>query len=130
MLRNYIKIAWRNILRYKTNSFLNILGLTIGLASVMLIALYIQNELKYDTVFKDSERIYRVNMRGKMGDNSFYAGYTPPPAGEALVNNFPEIESATRIFQPDDATIAYTQGNSPKVFNESECVSNNKINNK
>ena len=122
MLRNYIKIAWRNILRYKTNSFLNILGLTIGLASVMLIALYIQNELKYDTVFKDSERIYRVNMRGKMGDNSFYAGYTPPPAGEALVNNFPEIESATRIFQPDDATMAYTQGNSPKVFNESEIL--------
>ena len=122
MFRNYIKIAWRNILRYKTNSFLNILGLAIGLASVMLIALYIQNELKYDTVFKDSERIYRVNMRGKMGDNSFYAGYTPPPAGEALVNNFPEIESATRIFQPDDATIAYTQGNSPKVFNESEIL--------
>ena len=122
MFKNYIKIAWRNILRYKTNSILNILGLTIGLASVMLIALYIQNELKYDTAFEDSDRIYRVNMRGKMGDNSFYAGYTPPPAGEALVNNFPEIESATRIFQPDDATIAYTQGSSPKVFNESEIL--------
>ena len=74
MLRNYIKIAWRNILRYKTNSFLNILGLTIGLASVMLIALYIQNELKYDTVFKDSERIYRVNMRGKMATTVFMPG--------------------------------------------------------
>ncbi|PHQ29912.1 ABC transporter permease [Leeuwenhoekiella nanhaiensis] len=122
MLRNYIKIAWRNIIRYKTNSLLNILGLTIGLASVMLIALYIQNELSYDTAFKDADRVYRVNMKGKMGDNSFYAGYTPPPAGEALVSNFPEIESATRIYQPYNTTVAYTNGETPKAFSESEIL--------
>ncbi|MEH6656818.1 ABC transporter permease [Leeuwenhoekiella marinoflava] len=122
MLRNYIKIAWRNILRYKTNSVLNILGLAIGLVSVMLIALYIQNELSYDTQFDQAERIYRVNMKGKMGDNSFYAGYTPPPAGDALVDQFPEIESATRIYQPDNTKLAYEDAANPKVFNESEIL--------
>ncbi|MGB3776521.1 MAG: ABC transporter permease [Leeuwenhoekiella sp.] len=122
MLNNYIKIAWRNILRYKTNSVLNILGLAIGLVSVMLIALYIQNELSYDTQFDQAEQIYRVNMKGKMGDNSFYAGYTPPPAGDALVDQFPEIESATRIYQPDNTKLTYEGGTRPKVFNESEIL--------
>ncbi|MDN3596002.1 ABC transporter permease [Zunongwangia endophytica] len=122
MFKNYIKIAWRNIIRYKTNSVLNILGLAIGLVSVMLIALYIQNELSYDTQFDQAEQIYRVNMKGKMGDNSFYAGYTPPPAGDALVDQFPEIESATRIYQPDNTKLTYEGGARPKVFNESEIL--------
>lgn len=120
MIRNYIKIAWRNILRHKTNSFLNILGLAIGLTSVMLIALYIQSELSYDKSFADADRIYRVNINGKMGDNAFRAGYTPPPAGAALVDNFSEIESATRMYQPSDALMEYTAGATPKVFNETE----------
>tara|TARA_B100000408_G_scaffold66303_1_gene50770 strand:+ start:879 stop:3350 length:2472 start_codon:yes stop_codon:yes gene_type:complete len=122
MFKNYIKIAWRNILRYKTNSVLNILGLTIGLVSVILIALYIQNELDYDTQFDAAAQVYRVNMKGKMGDNAFYAGYTPPPAGEALVDQFPEIESATRIYQPDNTQLAYESTAGSKVFNESEIL--------
>ena len=122
MLKNYIKIAWRNILRYKTNSVLNILGLSIGLVSVMLIALYIQNELAYDTQFDQATQVYRVNMKGKMGDNAFYAGYTPPPAGQALVDQFPEIESATRIYQADNTKLAYTNATRSKVFNESEIL--------
>jgi len=120
MILNYLKIAWRNILRHKANSVLNILGLAIGLTSVMLIALYIQNELSYDKSFADADRVYRVNINGKMGDNAFRAGYTPPPAGAALVANFPEIESATRIYRPTNAIIEYTAGASPKVFNEAE----------
>ncbi|WBL22293.1 ABC transporter permease [Zunongwangia sp. HRR-M8] len=122
MLKNYIKIAWRNILRYKTNSILNILGLAIGLVSVILIALYIKHELSYDKRFDEASRIYRVNMKGKMGDNSFYAGYTPPPAGETLLNEFPEIESATRIYQPDNTIIENKTNNTTKTFKESEIL--------
>lgn len=120
MLRNYIKIAWRNMFRHKVNSILNILGLAIGLISVMLIALYIQSELSYDKSFADADRIYRVNINGKMGDNAFRAGYTPPPAGAALVADFPEIESATRMYQPSNALMEYAAGSTPKVFNETE----------
>ena len=100
MIRNYIKIAARNIFRHKVRSLINILGLAIGLTSVILIALFIKDELQYDKFFEDANQIYRVNVEGKMGDNEFYAGYTPPPAGATLVDNFPEIESYTRIFRP------------------------------
>lgn len=100
MIRNYIKIAVRNIFRHKASSLINVVGLAIGLTSVILIALFIKDELQYDQFFEDANQIYRVNVEGKMGDNEFYAGYTPPPAGATLVDNFPEIESYTRIFRP------------------------------
>jgi putative ABC transport system permease protein len=118
MIRNYFKIAWRNIIRYRANSIINILGLGIGLTCVILIALFIQDELSYDKFFKDSSQIYRVNIDGKMGDNSLYAGYTPPPAGEALVDNFPEVESYTRIYRPNADVIKSKTTDSEHIFNE------------
>ena len=118
MLKNYFKIAWRNIRKYRVNSLINILGLAIGLTCVILIGLYIQDELSYDRFFKDSNRIYRVNIDGKMGDNSFYAGYTPPPAGAALVENFPEVESYTRIYRPNADVVGANTKEGKVVFNE------------
>ena len=118
MLKNYFKIAWRNILKYRVNSLINILGLAIGLTCVILIGFYIQDELSYDTFFKDSDQIYRVNIDGKMGDNAFYAGYTPPPAGAALVDNFPEIESYTRIYRPNADVVEAKTKDGQLVFNE------------
>lgn len=118
MIRNYLKIAWRNILRHKFNSIINIAGLGIGLACVILIALFIKDELSYDKFFDQADRIYRVNIDGKMGDNSFYAGYTPPPAGEALTTNYPEVESYTRIYRPGVDVIEYESGDQKKIFNE------------
>lgn len=102
MFKSYLKIAWRNGLRNKTQSLINIIGLSIGLACVCLIAVYIKTELQYDQQFSDAERIFRVNLNGKMGEEEFYAGYTPPPAGKALMANFPEIERYTRIHQPGE----------------------------
>lgn len=107
MLKNYIKISWRNLTRNKVSSSINISGLAIGLACVMLIGMYIKDELSYDRSFKDADRIYRVNVDGKMGNNEFIAGHTPPPVGAALVNNFPEIESYTRIYKPGDQIVHF-----------------------
>jgi putative ABC transport system permease protein len=107
MIRNYLKIAWRNLLRNKVSSIINISGLAIGLACVLLIGIYVKDELSYDRFFKDSGRIFRVNLDGKMGNDQFMVGHTPPPAGAALVNNFPEIESYTRILLPGDEVIHY-----------------------
>ena len=70
MIRNYIKIILRNAFRYKGNSIINISGLAIGLTCVILIALYVKDELGYDRFFKDADRVYRVNINGKMGDGS------------------------------------------------------------
>jgi len=105
MIKNYIKIAWRNITRNKVNSFINIAGLAIGMACVVLIFLYVQDELKYDRFFKDADRIYQVNLDGKMGGEEFLTSNTPPPAGQALLSSFPEIETYTRIYRPGDVVV-------------------------
>lgn len=118
MFKIYLKIAFRNAFRYKGNSIINIAGLAIGLTCVILIALFINDELSYDRFFNDADQVYRVNLNGKMGDDEFYAGYTPPPAGETLVANFPEIESYTRIYRPGVNVLEYSNGSEKQIFNE------------
>ena len=67
MLRNYLKIAWRNLVNNKTFSFINIVGLAIGLACFILIALYVLDELSFDRHNRKADRIYRVNSDIKFG---------------------------------------------------------------
>ena len=107
MFKNYIKIAWRNLTRNKVSSIINISGLSIGLACVLLIGLYVKDEFGYDGFFKDANRTYRVNLNVKMGDAEVTAGHTPPPVGKSLMADFPEIESYTRIFKPGDEIIHF-----------------------
>jgi putative ABC transport system permease protein len=110
MIKTYFKIAWRNITRNKVSSFINIAGLAIGMASVILIILYVQDETQYDRFFKDADRIYQVNLNGNQDGNEFLTGNTPPPAGLALTTAFPEIESSTRIYRPGDVVVRYKEG--------------------
>lgn len=107
MFKNYIKITWRNLTRYRVSSIINISGLAIGLACVLMIGMYVKDELSYDRFFNDAGRIYRVNTHERMGEDEFVAGHTPPPAGAALLSNFPEVESYTRIFKPGDEVIHF-----------------------
>src|SRR5882672_5685236 len=102
MIKNYLKIAIRHIRRNRVNSLLNIVGLGIGMASVILIIFYVQDELSYDRFFKNADRIFEVNLDGKMGGEEGINGNTPPPVGESLMKTFPEIESYARIFRPGD----------------------------
>ena len=118
MFKNHFKVAFRNSLRHKSNSIINIAGLAIGLTCVILIALFVTDELKYDRFFKNADQIYRVNINGKMGDGEFHAGYTPPPAGLTLTENFPEIESYTRIYRPGVDILEFEGNNVKKTFNE------------
>lgn len=118
MIKNYIKIAWRNLVRNRVSSIINISGLAIGLACVFLIGMYVKDELSYDRFFKDSNRIFRVNLDGKMGNEQFIVGHTPPPAGAALVNNFPEIETYTRILKPFDEVVHYEYKGQKSSFTE------------
>ena len=110
MLKNYFKTAWRNMIRNKVSSFINITGLAIGIASVILILLYVQDELSYDRFIHQSDHIFQVNLNGNLDGNEFLTGNTPPPAGPSMVNEFPEIEASVRIYRPGDIMVRYEEG--------------------
>jgi putative ABC transport system permease protein len=98
MWRNYLLVALRNIRKYKGFSLINIAGLAIGIASCLLILLFVQSELSYDRFHDKAERIYRVGFTFHVGTNEFDAALGPCPLAEALVEDFPEVQSAARIF--------------------------------
>jgi putative ABC transport system permease protein len=121
MLKNYIKIAWRNLFRNKLNSSIHIAGLSIGMTSFILILLYVQDELKYDRFLEKNERIFQVALNGNMGDGQeFFIGKTPASVSSALVRNFPEIEYATRVYRPGDLLVR--PANEEKAFTESKVL--------
>jgi putative ABC transport system permease protein len=98
MFKNLFKIAIRNILRDKTYSFINILGLTIGITCSMFLLMYILNELSYDRYHKNADNIYRIISHIKETDNEFTWSVAQIPMAEELRNNYPEVKNAVRIF--------------------------------
>lgn len=92
MIRNYILVAFRNLLKDKLHSSVNIIGLSIGIAASILLLIYLKNELSYDSFHEKSGRIYRVWTEEKIGNKTFKNTVTPFPSGPALVENVPEIE--------------------------------------
>jgi len=98
MLKSYFKIAFRNLLRYKGFSFINIAGLAIGMACCILVALFIIDEVSYDRYNQDSERIFRVVKDFVNDDGSKLPDATTPPAiGAAIQKDIPEIEHVARL---------------------------------
>lgn len=99
MLRNYFKIAFRNLLKSKFYSFINIIGLAVGIACCLLIILFVQDELSYDKHYPHSERLYRINSDINFGGEHSQYALAPAPMAETLVEEFPEVEVAGR-FRP------------------------------
>ncbi len=97
MLLNYIKIAIRNILRNKLHSFINILGLSIGLACTILILLYVLDEFSYDRYNSKSDRIYIAET---IYNNGIASPWTAVLLGKALENEYPVVEETARIYSP------------------------------
>jgi len=97
MFKNHLKIAWRSLKRQPFFTFLNIFGLAIGMAGGLLISLYIYNELSYDKMFADSERIHRINADVKFGGTQSEMAQTSAPMAETMVQDFPQVEMATRF---------------------------------
>ncbi|MEM9674753.1 MAG: ABC transporter permease [Cyclobacteriaceae bacterium] len=98
MIKNYIKITLRNLANQKLYAFLNVLGLSIGIASCLLIMLYIYHELSYDTFHERADRIYRVGLNGKIADQEVYTTNTTPPLAFTAIEEFPEVQNATRMY--------------------------------
>jgi putative ABC transport system permease protein len=99
MLKNFIKLALRNLSKHKGFSFINITGLTIGIASCILILLWIQNDLSYDRFHENYKRIYRIVTDECIGGQSSKYPATPLNISEALKNDFPEIENYVRLLK-------------------------------
>lgn len=102
MLKNYLKIAFRNLLRNKAFSFINILGLAIGMASAILILLWIQNEMSYDQFHAKKDRIYEAWNRANFSGKLQCWNTTPKILSKALSNDIPEVEEATRVNWPSN----------------------------
>lgn len=102
MFRNYLKIAWRNLVRNKSFSAINILGLAIGMASTILILLWIQHEVSYDRFHEKKDRIYEAwNRVKRKGDVNSWST-TPKVLARTLQKDFPEIEHITRLNWPSN----------------------------
>src|SRR5450755_1378828 len=98
MLRNYFITAWRNLIKNKAFSIINILGLSSGLCCFLLILLYVQDELHYDQFNKKADRIYRVYSRIRFGGTSLEFPLSSDPMGAVLKKDYPQVEQYTRIF--------------------------------
>lgn len=127
MLKNYFKIALRNLLKHKVFSFINLFGLTVGLACCLLISIYIIDELSYDRYHENADRIYRVtrNFIDRDGSTTLHLGHVAPPFGPLIANDFPDIEAVTRMLNTT-VTLRYednvfTEENAffaePNIFN-------------
>lgn len=98
MIKNYIKIAFRNLWRHKGFSIINIIGLAIGMTAAFLIFMYVKFELSYDNFNEKSDRIYRVVSDIKTPTETLNWSSSIAPIGPALQQDYPEIKANTRIF--------------------------------
>ncbi|MDP4284206.1 MAG: ABC transporter permease [Bacteroidota bacterium] len=120
MFKNYLKIAWRNLMKYKFISFINLFGLTVGLTCCLLITTYVLNELSYDRYNKNAENIYRVTRTFKNGEGavSLILSTVSPPFGYYFPTDFPEIQKMTRLLNSGTTLLKYKEKliNEPNVY--------------
>ena len=115
MLRNYLKIALRNLWRNKLYTGLNVGGLAIGLAACLLMALYVDHEFSYDSYHANAHRIVRVTTDMKTPESVLSIASSPVPLAETLKRDYPEVETAVRLL-PTDAVIRHED----KLLKESD----------
>jgi len=117
MIRNYFTIAFRNMIRGRFISFINLFGLTVGLTCCLLILTYILNELSFDQYNKNADDIYRVTRlfrNPETGATNLNLSTIAPPFGPLLQNDFKEIKKITRLLDNSPSPLKYGE----KMFNE------------
>src|SRR4051812_18972656 len=116
MIKNYLKIAWRNLMKSKVFSLINILGLTIGITVCMMIFLFIMNEFSVDNFHKNEKNIYRLMRSYDASKQS--APWLSGPYATALLNDFKgQIEKAVRVMPSNDLiSFGNTSFNEKKVY--------------
>jgi ABC-type antimicrobial peptide transport system permease subunit len=107
MIKNYFKIAWRNLTKNKMYSLINIGGLAIGLACCLAIGLFVWDEISYDKFHTNGKNIYRVVEKQNQAGTIYNVAGTPGPLAAALKNDFPEIIETCRIGSNRPAILQY-----------------------
>jgi len=114
MFKNYLLVAFRNMRRFKGYSFINIFGLSVGVACCILILLFVRDELSYDRFNEKAGRIYRIGLRAALNNNRMDGIASCAPLAGALVAEVPEVEAVTRVWSPGFPVFRYKE----KVFSE------------
>lgn len=115
MLRNYLKVALRNLFKHKAYSFINIFGLALGMASAILILLFVRYERSYDRFNENADRIHRVAVRAMIGNTKIRQTNTPAILTPTLLEHYPEVERSVRF---QDSFEGVTVKTGDLVFNE------------
>ncbi|MCE7993211.1 MAG: FtsX-like permease family protein [Roseivirga sp.] len=118
MIKNYIKVAMRSLLKSKFYSLLNITGLAIGIASCLMILLFVADELSYDTYYDNSENTYRLTMAGALNGSAFDLAVVGPSVGKALLDDYPEVIDFGRFRQRGSPFIRFGEN----IFKEEKFV--------
>jgi putative ABC transport system permease protein len=121
MFKNYtvpagLKIAWRNLIKNKVFSFINIAGLSIGISTCFIIMLYVQNELSFDRYNKNADRIVRVVFKANINGGKIFEANVMPPVARTMKSDYPEVQDATRLQQAGAPKISYKD----KTFNDDQ----------
>src|SRR5688500_14097908 len=120
MIKNYLKIAFRSLVKQKIYSIINILGLAAGIASCVLIVMYVTDEFSYDSFHAKREHIYKLALERKYPNHSTLYAVIPHSYGDAMQRDFPEIENVVKMAGPfNNVGITYTnEKREAKVFEE------------
>lgn len=122
MLKNYFKIAWRNLTRNRAYTIINVLGLTLGVACCILIYTLIMHHLSFDNFHNNKDRIYRVVSEYHDGDESGYNQGLPSPVGKAIRNTTTFAEQVARVISFSNELISLPKEKEVKKFQEPEGV--------
>src|SRR4051812_9475373 len=118
MFSNFFKIAFRTITRYKSFSFINIAGLTLGLTTCILIGLFVWDENQYDKFLPDGDQVYRVYSAYTSNGETGERAVAPPMFATTLKQDFPEVEQTTRVMMlPEYKTLF--EGGKNKLYEQS-----------
>ena len=119
MLKNYFKVALRNLYRHKGYAFVNVAGLAIGMTACLLILLYVRDELRYDRFHEHADRIYRVALDAALGGQTFNSATSSAPMAATLRDEFPDVENAGRLWGTGRVLSADSE---PRLPIESNCA--------
>jgi putative ABC transport system permease protein len=123
MLKNYLKVAFRSLIKQRIYSIINITGLSVGIASALLIALYVQYEFSYDKFMPNSGNIYKMALERKYPNHSTYYAIVPHSYSEVIASDIPEIKQVTRLTPPNNnVLVTYNDSTTEKKTFEENFV--------
>jgi putative ABC transport system permease protein len=123
MFKSNLKIAIRNLFRQKVYTLINIAGLAVGVASCILIVLFVRNEFSYDSFFKDKDRVYRMVLERIYPTHSTYYAFIPHSFEEVAKRDYPEIESSTIAWRFQNFPLSYRdERDEVKQFDEEQVL--------